>query len=254
MPELRDVSTDQQNQGLAANLVIDRDTASRLGVSTAAIDQVLYDAFGQRQVSTMYTGLNQYFVVMEVDPQYQLSPDALDNIYVKASNGTGAPTAMSSTTLATPNPAATTAAASTTFGPAAPRAPGGAAVFATAGGNLVTESSSSGAGPAAAASSASSASASVIPAAAGAPVAASTGGAMVPLSAFAHYQQKRTSLAVNHQGQYPAVTLTFNLAPNVALGDAVTALEKAQREMGMPSTVHATFQGTAQAFQDSLRE
>ncbi len=100
MPELRDASTDQQNQGLAANLVIDRDTASRLGVSAQAIDQVLYDAFGQRQVSTMYTGLNQYFVVMEVDPQYQLSPDALDSIYVKAGGASGAPTAMSSTTLA----------------------------------------------------------------------------------------------------------------------------------------------------------
>ena len=126
--------------------------------------QVLYDAFGQREVSTMYTGLNQYFVVMEVDPQYQLSPDALNGIFIKSSTG-----------------------------------------------------------------------------------------AMVPLSAIAHYEQQRTSLAVNHQGQYPAVTLTFNLAPNVALGDAVTALEKVQREMGMPSAIHATFQGTAQAFQDSLK-
>ncbi len=164
MPELRDVSTDQQNQGLAANLTIDRDTASRLGVTMTAIDQVLYDAFGQRQVSTMYTGLNQYFVVMEVDPQYQLSPDALNGIFIKSTTGT-----------------------------------------------------------------------------------------MVPLSTIAKYEQRRTSLQVNHQGQYPAVTLTFNLAPNVALGDAVTALEKAQREMGMPSAIHATFQGTAQAFQDSLR-
>jgi multidrug efflux pump len=164
MPELRDPSTDQQNQGLAANLVIDRDTAARLGISAAAIDQVLYDAFGQREVSTMYTGLNQYFVVMEVDPQYQLSPDALNGIFIKSSTGS-----------------------------------------------------------------------------------------MVPLSAIAKYQEQRTSLAVNHQGQYPAVTLSFNLAPNVALGDAVTALEKAQREMNMPSAVHATFQGTAQAFQDSLK-
>jgi multidrug efflux pump len=164
MPELRDVSTDQQNRGLAANLVIDRDTASRLGISAAAIDQVLYDAFGQREVSTMYTALNQYFVVMEVDPKYQLSPDALNGIFVKSSTG-----------------------------------------------------------------------------------------AMVPLSTIARYESQRTSLAVNHQGQYPAVTLTFNLAPNVALGDAVTALEKVQREMGMPSAVHATFQGTAQAFQDSLK-
>jgi len=164
MRELADVSTDQQNNGLAANLLIDRDTASRLGVTMAAIDQVLYDAFGQREVSTMYSGLNQYFVVMEVDPRYHLSPDALNGIYIKSSTG-----------------------------------------------------------------------------------------AMVPLSAIAKYQAQRTALAVNHQGQYPAVTLTFNLAPNVALGDAVTALQKAQGEMKMPSTIHATFQGTAQAFQDSLR-
>jgi multidrug efflux pump len=164
MPELRDVSSDQQNQGLSADLVIDRDTASRLGVSASAIDQVLYDAFGQREVSTMYSGINQYFVVMEVDPKYQQSPDSLNGIFVKSSTG-----------------------------------------------------------------------------------------AMVPLSTFSHYETKRTSLQVNHQGQYPAITLTFNLAPNVALGDAVTALEKAQREMNLPSAVHATFQGTAQAFQDSLK-
>ena len=164
MPELRDASTDQQNQGLAANLTIDRDTAARLGITTAAIDAVLYDAFGQREVSTMYTGLNQYFVVMEVDPKYQLSPDALNGIFIKSSTGS-----------------------------------------------------------------------------------------MVPLSTIAKYDSARTSLAVNHQGQYPAVTLSFNLAPNVALGDAVTALQKAQAAMGMPSAVHATFQGTAQAFQDSLK-
>jgi multidrug efflux pump len=199
MPELRDPSTDQQNQGLAANLVIDRDTASRLGITAAAIDQVLYDAFGQREVSTMYTALNQYFVVMEVDPKYQLSPDALNGIFIKASNVAGA-------TVATPNTGATT-------------------VSATAAANA-----SSAAAPTAA-----------------------TGGAMVPLSAIAKYEPQRTALQVNHQGQYPAVTLSFNLAPNVALGDAVIALEKAQREMNMPSAVHATFQGTAQAFQDSLK-
>ena len=164
MPQLRDVSSDQQDQGLAANLVIDRDSASRLGITAAAIDNVLYDAFGQREVSTMYTGLNQYFVVMEVDPRYQLSPDALSGIYVKSSTGS-----------------------------------------------------------------------------------------MVPLSTFAKYEQRRTALQVNHQGQYPAITLTFNLAPNVALGDAVTALENVQAQMGMPSAIHASFQGTAQAFQDSLK-
>jgi len=197
MPELRDVSTDQQNQGLAANLVIDRDTASRLGITPLAIDQVLYDAFGQREVSTMYTGLNQYFVVMEVDPQYQLSPDALNGIYIKAPNAAGGVSAI---------PAA--AAASS----AAPTA-------------ITTATAAS----------------------------AATGGTMVPLSTIAHYEQQRTSLQVNHQGQYPAVTLSFNLAPNVALGDAVTALEKAQAEMNLPSAIHPTFQGTAQAFQDSLK-
>jgi multidrug efflux pump len=163
IPELRDVSTDQQDQGLQATLIIDRDTASRLGITATQIDQVLYDAFGQRQVSTMYTGLNQYFVVMEVAPQFQNSPDSLNGIYIKTSAGT-----------------------------------------------------------------------------------------TVPLATIAHFSPTRTSLQVNHQGQYPAVTLTFNLAPNVALGNAVTALENAQREMGMPSAIHATFQGTAQAFQASV--
>ncbi len=285
MPELRDASTDQQDQGLSETLVIDRDTAARLGISATTIDQVLYDAFGQRQVSTMYTGLNQYFVVMEVDPQYQLSPDSLNNIYIKASITTGA--APSVTTLGS-----TIAAATTTSAPATAPAPpsavsGAAAVFPTSGGQLVTSSTSSSTttttstitDPVAAniaATAAAGESTAVASIASGtltgmsssgsstaafstaggltAPAAtpASTG-AMVPLSAIAHWEQKRTSLAVNHQGQYPAVTLTFNLAPNVALGDAVTALQKAQADMGMPSSIHATFQGTAQAFQDSLK-
>jgi multidrug efflux pump len=223
MPELRDVSTDQQNQGLAATLVIDRDTASRLGITAAAIDNVLYDAFGQREVSTMYTALNQYFVVMEVDPKYQLSPDSLNGIFIKANNVVGATTSMPATTN-TPAAATTAAAVAVpTITPATTPATGTGA--ATAPGTT----------PAIAAPT------------------PSTGGAMVPLSTIAHYEQQRTALQVNHQGQYPAVTLTFNLAPNVALGDAVTALEKAQGEMGMPSAIHATFQGTAQAFQDSLK-
>jgi len=196
---LADVQTDQQSQGLAENLVIDRDAAARLGISTATIDSVLYDAFGQREVSTMYTALNQYFVVMEVDPKYQLSPDSLNGIFLKASNVVGATTAVPNTGT-TVAPAATGGGAATT--PAAPTP--------------------------------------------------STNGAMVPLSAIAHYETARTLLQVNHQGQYPAVTLTFNLAPNVALGDAVTALEKAERDLGMPSGIHASFQGTAQAFKDSL--
>ncbi len=292
MPELRDVSTDEQNQGLSETLVIDRDTASRLGITASAIDQVLYDAFGQRQVSTMYTGLNQYFVVMEVDPQYQLSPDSLNDIYIK----TGAPGAPASV----PNLGTTTTSAAPTTTVAGPQsaaaarssAPAAPASFVTASGQLVTSSTAPGTDLATSSSSSSGVAANIAaiaasndestnaasiqsgtlsgtsassPAstagsslAAGAPATSSTpapapSGAMVPLSAIAHWEQKRTSLTVNHQGQYPAVTLTFNLAPNVALGDAVTALEKAQSDMGMPTTVHATFQGTAQAFQDSLK-
>ncbi|MBA3914624.1 MAG: efflux RND transporter permease subunit, partial [Acidobacteriales bacterium] len=163
LPDLRDVNTDQQNRGLQATVVIDRDTASRLGISAATIDNVLYDAFGQRQVSTMYRQLNQYHVVMEVDPSLQRSPDALNNIYVK-----------------------------------------------------------------------------------------STTGAAVPLSAFAHFASDNTALAVNHQGQFPAVTISFNLAPNVSLGQATQSIQSAERDLGMPSTIHPSFQGTAAAFQDSL--
>jgi multidrug efflux pump len=280
MPELRDASTDQQNQGLAANLVIDRDSASRLGITATAIDNVLYDAFGQREVSTMYTGLNQYFVVMEVDPQYQLSPDALNDIYIKASTVQGATTSM---------PATVTAAAATAAAPGAAPAvsaltstSGAAAIFPTLAGNLAvtstttsTASSSLAAAPSVSTtgtaaqvdpvlggtltgmtSSALGATSSTSLASAATPAAAATtatSGAMVPLSAIAHYESQRTSLAVNHQGQYPAVTLTFNLAPNVSLGQAVTALESAQRDMGMPSAIHASFQGTAQAFQDSMK-
>ena len=251
LPQLRDVSTDQQDKGLAATLVIDRDTASRLGISTAAIDQVLYDAFGQRQVSTMYTGLNQYFVVMEVDPKYQLSPDALNGIYIKANKVAGAAPSVPNTGTGLTSAAASAAAGAPA--PATPAAPTGAtAIFPTSAGALAVTSASALSAGAAAVSSPSAPAIPTIAAPAGIP-AASSGGAMVPLSTIAHYEPRRTALQVNHQGQYPAVTLTFNLAPNVALGDAVTALEKAQREMGMPSAITATFQGTAQAFQEGLR-
>jgi multidrug efflux pump len=249
LPQLRDVSTDQQNQGLAATLVIDRDTASRLGITANAIDQVLYDAFGQREVSTMYTGLNQYFVVMEVDPKYQLSPDSLNGIFIKANNVVGSTPSVPNTGAGA---SATVAAPAGAPGPAAPAPTVGAtAVFPTSAGALAVTTTGTlpAAGPIAPAAQATVASAAAPGPAAPTP---SSGGAMVPLSAIAHYEPRRTALQVNHQGQYPAVTLTFNLAPNVALGDAVTALEKAQREMGMPTAITATFQGTAQAFQDSL--
>ncbi len=160
---LTDVNSDQQNHGLEASLVIDRATAARLGISAQLIDDTLYDAFGQRQVSTMYTALNQYHVVMEVAPEFWQNPAALAQIYVRSANG-----------------------------------------------------------------------------------------GEVPLSAFTHYAPSTTALAVNHQGQFPSITISFNLAPGVALGQAVDAINAAERELHMPADIHGSFAGAAQAFQSSL--
>ena len=164
LPELRDSNTDLQNRGLQAMLAYDRDTASRVGLTPQALDSALYDALGQRQVSTIYKPLNQYHVVMEVDPRFQTSPDVLKDIYVRSAQGPE-----------------------------------------------------------------------------------------IPLLSVAKYQVTTTAQRVNHQGQFPSVTLSFNIAPGVALGDAVAAVERATREMSLPATVHASFQGTALAFQTSLR-
>jgi len=163
LPQLKDLATDQQQEGLRAQMVIDRDTASRLGVSPLTIDATLSDAFGQKQVSTTYRPLNQYHVVMEVDQQYQQDPDSVKKIYVK-----------------------------------------------------------------------------------------STTGAMIPLSAVTHFETQRIPLSVNHQSQSPATTLSFNLTPGASLSDATAAIEQARIDIGMPSTIHGGFQGTAQAFQASL--
>ena len=163
LSELRDVASDQLTAGLKADLVIDRDTASRLGILPQAIDDTLYDAFGQRQVSTIFTQLKQYHVVLEADPSFQQSPDSLRNIYVHSSTG-----------------------------------------------------------------------------------------AQVPLSAFTHFQQDSALLAINHQGQFPVVTLSFNLAPGNSLGEATKAIEQAEREINLPASIHTSFQGTAAAFRNSL--
>jgi len=162
LPGMTDVNSDQQNNGLQASLVYDRDTAARLGLSPQVIDNTLYDAFGQRQVSTMYRALNQYHVVMEVETNFWQSPEGLNAIYLKGTNG------------------------------------------------------------------------------------------VVPLSAVAHYEPTTAPIAVNHHGQFPAVTLSFNLAPGVSLSDAVDEIEGMERQIGMPETIHGRFSGTLQAFQESL--
>jgi multidrug efflux pump len=163
LPQLRDVASDQQAGGLEVSVLIDRDTASRLGVLPQTIDDTLYDAFGQRLVSTIFTQLNQYHVVLEVDPRFQQNPDNLKDIYVRSS----------------------------------------------------------------------------------------TGGA-IPLSAFTRIERRNTPLTITHQGQFPAATLSFNLAPDVSLGNAVKAIRQAEQEIGLPGSIHASFQGTAAAFQSSL--
>jgi hydrophobe/amphiphile efflux-1 (HAE1) family protein len=164
LPQLRDVATDQQTSALQLMIEIDRDTAARLGVNAATVDQTLYDAFGQRQVATQFGALNQYRVVLGVKPEFRSGPDALQHIYVPGANG-----------------------------------------------------------------------------------------AQVPLSAIATATPKATSLSVNHQGQFPAITLSFNLAPGVSLGQATDAIGRAERDMGLPAGMHGAFVGTAQAFEDSKK-
>ena len=163
VPQLADVNIDQQNKGLQSNLVIDRNTAARFGITTKAIDDALYDAFGQRQVSTVYTELAQYHVVMEADPVFWQNPEGLNYIYVRGTNGKE-----------------------------------------------------------------------------------------VPLSALTHYETTTAPLSVNHQGQVPSATISFNLPVGTALSDAVPLIEQAERQIGLPSTVRGSFSGTAQAYQESL--
>jgi multidrug efflux pump len=163
LPEIVDVSSDQQNSGLSSNVVIDRDTASRLGLTAQAVDSALYDAFGQRQVSTMYKSINQYHVVLALEQQWWESPDFLNQIYVQTPKGLS-----------------------------------------------------------------------------------------VPLSTFAHFSQGITPISLPHQGQFPATTISFNLVEGVSLSDAVLAINKAEIEMGLPTSITGSFAGTAQAFQQSL--
>jgi multidrug efflux pump len=206
LPQLRDVASDQQTGGLAAHIIIDRDTAGRLGIQPADIDNTLYDAFGQRQVSTIYTQLNQYHVVLEVDPQFQQNPEALNNIYIHTA-GTGGGSANSTATGASA-PASTTASSGST--------------------NPSTAFANSG-------------------------VSSTSGGSDVPLSSISKIERTNTPLTINHQGQFPAATISFNLAPGTSLGDAVTAIQGAEADEQMPQSIHASFQGTAAAFQASLK-
>ena len=227
-PALTDVQSDQQQAGLESVVTIDRSTATRLGLNTSQIDNTLYDAFGQRSVSTIYNALNQYHVVMEVAPKYWQNPDILSRVWISTSGGTptgtatsNAPSGTVSATKATPSAAASGSSA-----------------------NGLNDSQRNAAQNALAASGSSVASS-------GASV--STGvETMVPLSAVASFGSGKTPLSVNHQSQFVAVTISFNLAPGRSLSDATAAIARADAQLHMPEDIVGGFAGTAQVFQQSL--
>jgi len=228
LPELEGVATDQQPGGLVLSLGIDRVTASRLGIAPATIDNTLYDAFGQRLINTMYTQVNQYHVVLEVEPYFKQDPERLNQIYLlsnasSGASGAGASTSFSASGSASAGSNALTAAAQYT--PAAN-------TLAPPSNALSAQAAAIGAGSAASSSSAIS--------------------NQVPLSAFSHLEKTTQPLSINHQGQFPAITVSFNLAENASLGEAISAVEKVQKDMHMPASLQAGFQGTAASFQASL--
>jgi multidrug efflux pump len=230
LPQIEDVATDQQTGGLAVSLVIDRATASRLGIAPSTIDNTLYDAFGQRQINTMYTQLNQYHVILEAQPQFQQDPNTLQHLYIQAnaSSGTSGPGASSSFSASGSSSAGSNATTtSVLYTPSAGTL--------TPPSNALSPSSSTASGS----SSPNTTTATQLSNA-------------VPLSTFTHFQRTSEALSINHQGQFPSVTVSFNLAPNAALGSAITAIDKVQQDMHMPASLQADFQGTAASFKNSL--
>jgi multidrug efflux pump len=214
--ELADVATDQQTQGLQARLVFDRETAARLGITPSTIDQTLYDSFGQREISTIFTQLNQYHVVLEVDPRFDRDPFDLSHLYIRS----GATTSTGSSGI-------------------------------VAGGSAASASSTAGT---ATATTTATSTASASPLHAGpAPSSNVFGNApQVPLSAFTQLQTMSAPITINHQGQFPVITLSFNLAPGASLGEAIKAVNEVKDSLHMPLSIQGAFQGTAAAFEGSL--
>ena len=232
LPELADVATDQQTGGLAVSLVIDRVTASRLGIAPNTIDNTLYDAFGQRQISTMYTQLNQYHVILESDPQIQTSPARLQDLYIQTSASAGGS-----------GPGASSSYASSGSSSAGSNSLTAPAQYTPSSGVLAIPANALSSGVGTTSTSAGSSANTAV---------TSTLSGSVPLSAFTHLESSTESLSINHQGQFPAVTVSFNLAPNASLGAAITAIDKAQSALHMPASLQYGFQGTAAAFEGSL--
>jgi multidrug efflux pump len=231
---LADVSSDQQQKGLETDLVIDRDTASRLGITPSQIDNTLYDAFGQRQVSVIYSAINQYHVVMEIDPRYTQYPASLKDIYVATSGGGAAGTAVS-------NSAAGTVRATAKASTAGTSAASASATAATSANNNSARNAANNALATAGKGSTSS----------GAAV-STTIETMIPLAAVSHYKPGSTPLSVNHQGLFAASTISFNLQAGASLGEAASEINTAINEIHMPVSIHGSLAGTAQVFQQSL--
>jgi multidrug efflux pump len=232
LPQLTNVATDQQPGGLAVYLTIDRITASRLGISPSTIDNTLYDAFGQRQISTMYTQVNQYHVILEAAPQFQQDPDQLGHLYIQANAAAGT----------------TGAAASASFASIGSSSAGSNALT---GSPLYTPTAMTLTPPVNAFSAATSTATSA-KGATSAGATSSTYSSSVPLSAFAHFERTTEALTIAHQGQFPAITVSFDVAPSSSLGSAISAIEKTVKNLHLPASVLAGFQGTAASFINSL--
>jgi multidrug efflux pump len=232
LPQLTNVATDQQPGGLAVNLSIDRITASRLGISPSTIDNTLYDAFGQRQISTMYTQVNQYHVILEAAPQFQQDPDQLGHLYIQANAAAGTSGAAASASFASIGSSSAGSNALTgspLYTPAATTLTPPTNAFSAA---TSTATSARGATSAGATS--------------------STYSNSVPFSAFAHFERTTEPLTIAHQGQFPAITVSFDVSPSSSLGSAISAIDKTVKELHLPASVLAGFQGTAASFINSL--
>jgi multidrug efflux pump len=229
LPELADVATDRLNSGLAESLQIDRVTASRLGIAPSTIDNTLYDAFGQRQINTMYTQLNQYHVILEALPNFQRDPRMLQKMYIRANTSSGASGPGAANTFAASGSAA---AGSNALTAPVKYTPSSLVIFQPPNAIMTNVGTS--------------------PAAAANLTSTSNTSNAVPLSAFARFDRRSSPLSINRQGQFPVVTVSFNLAAGAALGSAITVIDQAQRELKMPASVAAAFQGTAAAFRNSL--
>ena len=244
-PELRDISTDQQSHGLAERLVIDRATASRMNISADQIDSTLYDAFGQRQVSTLYTQSNQYHVILEASPEFQKSPGSLENIYLKspssqsASTSSSAPSGRSASNSATTS--VSTLAASSMSGVTAQQSSLSRSTHTPAlgpnnSGTLLSTSSTS-----------TELSSQPAPGSGGSSNTTSISAA-IPLSAITHVERTSSPLTISHQGQFPVVTISFNLGSNSSLSQAIAVIDKVRRQLKMPASIQSSFEGTAQAY------